>query len=107
MSSNFVQDVAAELKNRQVQQQIGRFARLFVVAYGVQLGFVGTGNLGRDAWISAGVGAAEVAYRQWAPTVPWARVLQVLHRKAAAPAPTAPPAATPPAAPGAASGPAK
>ncbi len=100
MSSNpLVDTLTAELKNKHVQAQIGRFARLFVVAFGIQLGAMGTGDLGRDALISAGVGAAETAYRQLAPTVPWGKVLRVLHRQAPAPAvPPAGPVIPPPAA---------
>jgi hypothetical protein len=105
MASSLVQEITAELENKKVQAQVGRFVRLFVIAFGAQLAAAGTGDLTRDALISLGVGAAETAYRQLSPTVPWGRVLSALHRKA--PAVPAGPAVVPPAGPGAGSPPAK
>jgi hypothetical protein len=54
-----------------IETQVARFARLFVVALGVQLAALGgTDHLGRSAIVAALVGAAEVAWRQLRPAAP-------------------------------------
>jgi hypothetical protein len=101
VSESLVDFVKTEAGNKHVQAQVGRFVRLFVVAFGVQMAATGTGHLTRDALVGAAVGAVETAYRQLSPTVPWGKVVSALHRKA--PATPAGPPAQPPAGPGAAS----
>ncbi|MFI9271909.1 hypothetical protein ACIGXM_14480 [Kitasatospora sp. NPDC052896] len=91
-----VDQVKADLKSAHLQEQAGRVVRLTTVAFGAQLVTLGTDHLGWKAVAGAAVGAIEAAYRQWAPTIPWAAVAARLHvldalRPAAsspAPAPT-------------------
>lgn len=53
-----------------IQTQLGRFGRLFVVTLVPQLIALGASNWTRSAIISAVVGALEVVYRQAFPAVP-------------------------------------
>lgn len=52
-----------------LKQQAYRFGRLFVVAL-LATGVLSSGSYGRDAIVSAVVGALEVAWRQFAPVAP-------------------------------------
>ena len=96
---SLLDEIKKDTQSQLVRQQVGRFVRLGLVAFGAQLAVVGTAHLTRDVLASLAVGAVETAYRQWAPTVPWAPLESKL---AQAPAPAAPSAApAQPPAPGA------
>ena len=114
---HIIDQLRADLASAHLRQQAARFGRLAVVAFAAQLVTLGTSRLGWSAVAALAVGAVEVAYRQWVPTVPWpsvaARLRELLpggtpaptatyagfFQNAAVPsAPTTPPAAdTPPA----------
>lgn len=90
--SNLIDQLKSELASTHAAEQAWRFLRLFVVSGAVQVAAIGPDQLGRDALISAGVGAAEAAYRQWIPAVPWRVVAAKLHLiQASAPAAPAAP----------------
>lgn len=63
-----------DLWSAQARQQLLRFGRLFVSALVLQVAALGGGHLGRSALVGAGVGALEVAFRQWVPVMPWTAV---------------------------------
>lgn len=96
--SHVVDQLRADLASAHARAQAGRFGRLTIVAFLAQLAALGTGHLGWDAVGALAVGAVETAYRQWAPTVPWAQVTAKLRDLLPGGTPTAVPA--PPAAPG-------
>jgi hypothetical protein len=100
---HIIDQLRADLASAHLRQQAARFTRLTVVAFGAQLATLGTGHLGWEALAGVAVGAVEVGYRQWAPTVPWTQVTtrlrELLPGAAGNSGPTAVPgpATTPPA----------
>ncbi|MEZ0066662.1 hypothetical protein ABIA32_002674 [Streptacidiphilus sp. MAP12-20] len=77
--TSLVQEIKTELSDRFVRAQLGRFARLTVAGFVAELALLGTSHLDGKAFAAAMVGVVETAYRQWAPTVPWAQVAEKLH----------------------------
>lgn len=95
-------------RSAQAGQQVVRFCRLFVMAFVAQLAALGATHLGRSALVGAGVGALEVAFRQFAPVkpvVPWsvvgpgraADVVRLAPPRQPPPVPPVPPPPVPPA----------
>lgn len=105
-----VDQLKRDLASSHLWQQAARVTRLFIFAFASQLAALGTSHLDRKALLSLLVGAAEAAYRQAAPVVPWTQLAQRLHllglvQPAAAPSVAAPAAVvTPPVPPVAADG---
>jgi hypothetical protein len=92
---SLVDQLKSDLKTDHATAQFGRFLRLGVVAFAAQLTALGSDHLGWKALASAGVGAVEVAYREWAPTVSWAGITSRLRGlEGPRPVPSAPPAST-------------
>jgi hypothetical protein len=100
---HLIDQLRADLASAHLRAQAGRFGRLTVVAFGAQVATLGTGHIGWESVAAVCVGAVEVAYRQWVPTVPWKAVtakLRDLLPGAHTPGPAAvPPAAGDPSAP--------
>jgi hypothetical protein len=95
---HLIDQLRADLASAHLRAQAGRFGRLAIVAFGAQLATLGTGHIGWSALAAVLVGAVEVAYRQWVPTVPWKAVAARLRELLPGTAPAAVPA--PPTAPG-------
>lgn len=91
---SLIEELRADLANKQVRAQVGRFVRLTAAGLAAQVATIGTGHMGAEAAAAMVVGVVEVAWRQWAPTVPWSLVASKLTHLGAAPAlgaPAAPP----------------
>jgi hypothetical protein len=95
--TSLIEELRAELASKQVRAQAGRFVRLTAAGLAAQTATLGTSHLDAKAAAAALVGVVEMAWRQWAPTVPWAAVAARLHllseQPAAAPAASQPPTA--------------
>ncbi|MEY9937279.1 hypothetical protein [Streptacidiphilus sp. MAP5-3] len=91
--TSLMEQLRTELESKNARTQAGRFVRLTAAGFAAQTATLGTSHLSGHALAAALVGVVEMAWRQWAPTVPWSTVAAKLHlaavQQATAPAPAA------------------
>lgn len=94
---SLIEEIRAELADKQTRTQAGRFLRLTAAGLGAQLVMLGPTHVDGKTLAAMMVGVVEMAWRQWAPTVPWSLVAAKLHLATQQPtapaAPQQPPAA--------------